>query len=87
MPISNPWPRYKAQTSPSVDSASPAAIMTVPIKTMARMPIRSASQPIGMPPNPVPTQTSAPARAITLRSVANPSCIGFKPTTTSNGAP
>ena len=61
--------------------------MTAPIVTVERMPMRSASQPIMMPPRPVPTQTSAPASATTERSVPNASWIGFRPTTTSSGEP
>ena len=49
--------------------------------------MRSASQPIMMPPRPVPTQTSAPASATTERSVPRASWIGLRPTTTSSGAP
>ena len=40
-----------------------------------------------MPPRPVPTQTSAPASAMTERSDASVAWIGFSPTTTSSGAP
>ena len=55
--------------------------------TVVRRPMRSASQPIRMPPEPVPTQTSAPASASTERSVPSASCIGFMPTTISSGEP
>ena len=72
---------------PSDDSASPPAIMQAPMATVARMPMRSASQPMKMPPAPVPTQTSAPASASTERSVPSCSCIVFMPTMTINGEP
>ena len=55
--------------------------------TTARMPIRSASHPIGMPPNPVPTQTSEPASATTDLSVPRSCWIVFSPTTISSGEP
>ena len=70
-----------------MEIASPAAIITVPMLAVRRMPMRSASQPIRMPPTPVPTQTSAPASATTERSVPSASWIGFSPTTTSSGEP
>ncbi len=49
--------------------------------------MRSASQPMKMPPAPVPTQTSAPASATTERSMPSDSWIGFMPTTISKGEP
>ena len=61
--------------------------MTIPMAMTERIPIRSASHPMGMPPNPVPTQTNEPARATTDRSVPNASWIVFSPTTISSGEP
>ena len=61
--------------------------MQAPIVMVVRNPMRSASQPMKMPPAPVPIQTSAPASASTARSVPSVSCIGFMPTTMSNGEP
>ncbi len=49
--------------------------------------MRSASQPMKMPPAPVPTQTSAPASATTERSMPSNSWIGFMPTTIRSGEP
>jgi len=49
--------------------------------------MRSASQPIGMPPAPVPIHTSAPASAISDRSAPIAAVIGFSPTTISSGEP
>ena len=37
--------------------------MTLPISTQLRIPIRSASHPMTMPPSPVPIQIKAPASA------------------------
>src|SRR5262245_57269641 len=59
--------------------------MQAPIATVSRTPMRSASQPMKMPPAPVPTQVSAPASATTERSVPSASWIGFMPTTISSG--
>jgi len=61
--------------------------MQAPKATVARTPIRSASQPIRMPPAPVPTQASEPASTSTERSVPSASSIGFRPTTISSGEP
>ncbi len=85
--MNTPWPTYSAQTLPEADRARPAAVEIAPRLVVARMPMRSATQPISMPPRPVPTQTSAPASAMTERSDASVAWIGFSPTTTSRGAP
>ena len=55
--------------------------------TVRGIPMRSASQPIRIPPAPVPTQTSAPANATTERSMPSDSWIGFMPTTIRSGEP
>ena len=55
--------------------------------TVARMPMRSATWPMTMPPAPVPSQVSAPASATTWRAVPRSSVIGFSPTTASSGEP
>ena len=86
-PISGPWPIYSAQTVPRLDSAMPAAIARVPMATVLRMPIRSASQPIGIPPTPLPIHTNALASASTDRSVCSAACISRIPTTASSGEP
>ena len=61
--------------------------MPAPIVTVARTPMRSDSQPMKMPPAPVPTQRNAPASATTERSVPSDSLIGFMPTTMSRDEP
>ena len=50
---------------PVAEIASPSAIITVPRISVKRMLVRSATQPMTMPPAPVPSQVSAPASAIT----------------------
>ena len=80
-------PRKSAQTRPVVETAKPSAVIKAPKTTVGLTPIRSASQPMTMPPIPVPTQTSAPANATTDRSVPREAVIGLSPTTTSSGAP
>ena len=55
--------------------------------TVGRTPTRSATQPITTPPAPVPTQTKAPAKATTERSLSSAAAIGLSPTTTTSGAP
>ena len=61
--------------------------MPAPIATVARTPMRSDSQPMKMPPAPVPTHRNAPASATTERSVPSDSWIGFMPTTMSRDEP
>jgi hypothetical protein len=80
-------PRKSAQTRPVAETAKPRAAITAPKATVDLTPIRSATQPMTMPPIPVPTQTNAPANATTDRSVPREAVIGLSPTTTSRGAP
>ncbi len=49
--------------------------------------MRSATQPIGMPPSPLPIHTSALASDSTDRSVCSAACMSRKPTTASSGEP
>ena len=49
--MSMPWPTYSAQTWPLADNARPAAVQMAPMLVVARMPMRSATQPIRMPPS------------------------------------
>ena len=72
---------------PLAETARPSAIITVPKITVKRMLVRSATQPIRMPPAPVPSQVRAPASATIWRAVPRSSVIGFKPTTTNSGEP
>src|SRR5579875_2910675 len=76
-----------ASAVPPAETTRPSAVITAPNITMRRTPMRSAIQPITMPPVPVPTQTSAAAKAMTERSLASEAAIGLSPTTTASGAP
>ena len=62
-------------------------IIVPPKITTARMPIRSASQPIAMPPQPAPMKVSATASAGAERVAPNSAAIGFSATTVVSGAP
>src|SRR3984893_6662869 len=72
---------------PRVDSNSPTAIITAPPMTVQRTPTRSATRPMMMPPNPAPTQTSAPASAGIERSPLTSAAMFFSATTVIHGAP
>ena len=72
---------------PSADSTSPAPIISVPPSTVQRTPIRSANNPMAMPPDPVPNQTSAAARDGMARGTPSVAAIGLRATTTMSGAP
>ena len=61
--------------------------MIPPPMTTGRMPIRSASQPIMIPPAAEPNQASAKARAGTERALPSSAAIGFSATTVMVGAP
>ena len=86
-PISKPWPTNSAQICPVEHRARPAATLSVPPSTQVRMPPRSANHPIAIPPNPVPTQVSAPASASTERGTPSSSSMARSPTTISNVEP
>ena len=61
--------------------------MTQPINTLLRTPIRSAIQPMTIPPSPVPIQVRAPASARTERETPRSSSIARSPTTMSRVEP
>ena len=55
---------YYIKGRPGGAQRQPAARLITPMSTLLRMPIRSASEPIAMPPDPVPIQVHAPTSAI-----------------------
>jgi hypothetical protein len=57
--MNSPWPIQNGQGSPSVEIDSPSPIISAPPSTVQRVPMRSASRPIRMPPRPEPSQASA----------------------------
>ncbi len=69
------------------ETANPTAIIAAPKITVQRIPMRSASQPIRMPPAPVPIQVRAAAIEVTWRIVPRSSVIGFSPTIRISGEP
>jgi len=78
---------YSGSDGPSVDNASPVAIMMAPPMTVQRTPTRSAMRPMRMPPTPEPSQTSAPASAGIERSPLTSAAMALSPTTVIQGAP
>ena len=75
------------QMPPTVETSMPSVTDSAPMTATLRMPMRSASQPIGMPPMPVPSQASEEASAGTERGVASSSASCLRPTTMMRGAP
>src|SRR5580704_9094764 len=61
--------------------------MAPPNITTARTPIRSASQPMAMPPQPAPMNVRPTASAGADRVAPNSAAIGFRATTVASGAP
>src|SRR5665213_1253098 len=86
-PISRPCPMSSAQIVPTPDSTSPMPTISVPPSTVQRTPMRSANNPMAMPPDPVPNQTSAAASDGIARGTSSVAAIGFSATATINGAP
>jgi hypothetical protein len=62
-------------------------MLTAPIAVTQRMPMRSASQPISMPPSPAPIQPAELASATAERDAPRSAAIGFNATTMISGEP
>ena len=80
-PIQRPCPIKRVVCPPRLDSTSPSATISAPPMTVQRMPSRSASQPIAIPPRAEPNQASAKASAGTERALPSSAAIGFSATT------
>ncbi len=70
-----------------MDNANPVAIIAEPKMTVKRMPTRSATRPMRMPPTPEPIHISALASAGTERSPFASAAMLFSATTVIQGAP
>src|ERR1700742_492348 len=66
-PMNSPWPIHNGQGGPSVEITRPRLIIEAPKITVARVPKRSATRAIMMPPKPEPSQASELASAGTER--------------------
>ena len=86
-PTNSPCPIHSGQGGPSVDSASPAPIISAPNITVQRVPTRSAMRPMRMPPAPEPSQASAEASAGTEREPPTSAAMSLSATAVIQAAP
>src|SRR3954451_8703654 len=86
-PMNSPWPIHSGQGGPKVETVSPSPIIVEPAITVQRVPTRSATRDIRMPPIPEPSQASALASAGTERAPPTSAAISFSATAVIHAAP
>src|SRR5436305_8962233 len=86
-PINSPWPIHSGQGGPKVEIARPRPIIVEPAITVQRVPTRSASRDMMMPPAPEPSQASALASAGTERDPPTSAAMSFSATAVIHAAP
>ena len=86
-PTTTACAKTRSQTPPAAESAKPAPIITAPNMTVQRTPMRSASQPMAMPPTPEPSQAKEPASAGSERELPSSAAMGLRATAVTRGAP
>ncbi len=67
-PMNSPWPIHSGQGGPRVEMARPRPIINEPKMTVQRVPTRSATRDMIMPPMPEPSHASELASAGTERN-------------------
>src|SRR5579864_2707304 len=86
-PMNSPWPIHSGHGGPKVEIASPSAIIREPTITVERVPTRSASRDIRMPPKPEPNHASELASAGTERDPPTSPAMSLSPTAVIQAAP
>src|SRR3954468_17942933 len=86
-PMNRPWPIHKGHGGPKVEIDSPSPIISEPKITVQRVPTRSASRDIIMPPTPDPSHASALASAGTERDPPTSAAMSFSATAVIHAAP
>src|SRR3954452_18282410 len=86
-PMNSPWPIHSGQGGPKVEMKRPTPIMIEPAITVQRVPTRSATRDIRMPPTPEPSHASALASAGTEREPPTSAAISFSATAVIHAAP
>jgi hypothetical protein len=85
--MNSPCPIHSGHGGPRVDNASPTPIISEPKSTVQRVPMRSATRPITMPPMPPPSQASALASAGIERVPPTSAAMSFSATAVIQAAP
>src|SRR5580700_9213706 len=86
-PMNNPWPIHSGQGGPRVEIERPRPIINAPKITVQRVPIRSATRDMRMPPMPEPNHASALASAGTERDPPTSLAMSLSATTLIQAAP
>src|SRR5487761_2431306 len=86
-PMNNPWPIHSGQGGPRVEIARPRPIINEPKITVQRVPIRSATRDMMIPPAPEPSHASALASAGTERAPPTSLAMSLSATTVSQAPP
>src|SRR4051812_39656993 len=86
-PMNSPWPIQSGQGGPKVEIKRPRPIIKQPKITVQRVPTRSATRDIMMPPTPEPSHASALASAGTERDPPTSPAISLSATAVIQAAP
>src|SRR4249919_608024 len=86
-PINSPCPIHSGQGGPKVEIERPSAIINEPDITVQRVPTRSATRDMMMPPTPEPSQANELASAGTERDPPTSLAISLSATAVIQAAP
>src|SRR3954466_9672802 len=86
-PINSPCPIHSGQGGPKVEIASPRPIISEPDITVQRVPTRSATRDMMMPPTPEPSQASELASAGMERAPPTSAAMSLSATAVIQAAP
>src|SRR6478752_8535281 len=86
-PINRPWPIHSGQGGPKVEIDRPRPIISEPDITVQRVPTRSATRDMMMPPMPEPSQASELASAGMERAPPTSAAMSLSATAVIQAAP
>src|SRR3954454_5771580 len=86
-PMNSPWPIHSGHGGPKVEMKRPSPIMLEPAITVQRVPTRSATRDMMMPPTPEPSHASALASAGTERAPPTSPAMSLSATAVIQAAP
>src|SRR6185295_9200369 len=86
-PMNSPWPIHSGHGGPKVEIVRPRPIINEPAITVQRVPTRSATRDMMMPPTPEPSHASALASAGTERDPPTSAAMSFSATAVIHAAP
>src|ERR1700688_401964 len=86
-PMNNPWPIHSGQGGPRVEIERPRPTINAPKMTVQRIPTRSATRAMMIPPAPEPSHASALASAGTERDPPTSLAMSLSATTAIQAPP